>query len=49
MPHSSPRIEFQLPLHSRPERSLHDRRLLARIDYAFMADLTAFMADLTYI
>jgi hypothetical protein len=39
MPHSSPSIEFQLLLHSRPERLFHDRRLFARIGYAFMADL----------
>jgi hypothetical protein len=31
MPRSLPRIEFQLLLHSRPQRSLHDRRLFARI------------------
>src|ERR1700719_2268248 len=39
MPCSSSTLEFQL-LHSLPERSLHDRRLFARIRHAFMADLT---------
>jgi hypothetical protein len=40
MPHSRWTIRFQVLLHSRPERSFHDRRLFARIGYAFMADLT---------
>src|ERR1700719_2973843 len=40
MPHSRWTIKFQVLLHSHPEGSFHDRRLFARIGYAFMADLT---------
>jgi len=40
MTDSSPRIRFELLLHAFPKRSLHDGRLLARIDHPFIADLT---------
>jgi hypothetical protein len=40
MPHSRSTIKFQLLLHSRPERSIYNRRLFAPIGYAFMANLT---------
>jgi len=33
-------IYFELLLHSFPKRSIHDGRLFARIDHAFVADLT---------
>jgi hypothetical protein len=40
MTDSSPNIHFELLLHAFPKRSIHDGRLLARIDHPFMGDLT---------
>ena len=47
MTDSTPSIYFQLLLHSFPKRSIHDGRLFALMDHAFMANLTYAIAHVT--